>query len=126
MNSRKARNNFPRRGYVYRVKFDPARGHEIKKTRPAVIVSNDHMNKMSKTVLVMPITSGQYDYYFRVTIKKPKGGVTKRSVIATEQIRAIDKQRLSRKLGQLHKCTIKEIEQAIRDHFGLPESNMLP
>jgi mRNA interferase MazF len=45
---------FPRRGSVYLVQFDPAVGHEIRKTRPALVVSNDHMNQLAATVLVMP------------------------------------------------------------------------
>jgi mRNA interferase MazF len=58
-----AKKPFPRRGSVYQVSLDPALGHEIRKTRPAVVVSNDHMNKLAATVLVMPITSGRFPYY---------------------------------------------------------------
>jgi mRNA interferase MazF len=58
-----AKGTFPRRGSVYRVRFDRAEGHEIRKSRPAVVVSNDHMNELAATVLVMPITSGHYAYY---------------------------------------------------------------
>lgn len=117
--------DFPRRGFVYRVHFDPALGHEIKKTRPALVVSNDRMNQFSRTVLVMPITSGKFQYFFRVPLHPPEGGLTKRSVIATEQIRAIDKQRFKGKVGQVSFDTMKKVEQTIRDHFGLPEGSIL-
>jgi len=60
-----------------------------------------------------------------VTISPPEGGVIKKSVIATEQIRAIDKKRVAAVLGRLNVDTTYAIEQAIRDHFGLPESNIL-
>ena len=86
-----ARMAFPRRGGVYRVRFDPAEGHEIRKSRPAVVVSNDHMNELAATVLVMPITSGQYSYYHWIALQPPEGGLTKPSSIVTEQVRAVDK-----------------------------------
>jgi mRNA interferase MazF len=117
------RRSFPRRGEVFRVRLDPAVGHEIRKTRPVAVVSNDHMNELSATVLVMPITAGVYDYYHWITIKPPEGGLTKTSSLVTEQIRAIDKRRLERRLGRLSDATMRKIEDAIRDHFGLPESD---
>jgi mRNA interferase MazF len=116
----------PRRGSVYRVGFDPVIGHEIAKTRPAVVVSNDHMNELASTVLVMPITSGQYVYYHWIAINPPEGGVTKPSSIVTEQIRALDKRRIGKRLGELSAETIAQIEGAIRDHFGLPEGRVVP
>lgn len=110
---------FPRRGSVHLVHFDPARGHEIRKTRPAVVISNDHMNELAATVLVMPITAGQYPYYHWIPLKPPEGGVKKPSSIVTEQIRAVDKQRLGRRLGSVRPETIALIEDAIRDHCAL-------
>lgn len=118
--------SFPRRGHVYAIDFDPARGREIKKKRPAVIVSNNQMNEKGKTVLAMPITSGKYAYYFRIPIEPPEGGLPKKSVIATEQIRALDKNRIGPLLGKLNLETMLQVEQSIRDHFGLPEGNILP
>ena len=117
---------FPRRGGVYRVRFDPAEGHEIRKSRPAVVVSNDHMNELAATVLVMPITSGQYPYYHWIALQPPEGGVTKPSSIVTEQIRAVDKRRLAKQLGHVKAATMAAIEEAIRDHFALPEGRVLP
>jgi len=117
---------FPLRGSVYRVQFDPGVGHEIRKSRPAVVVSNNHMNEFAPTVLVMPITSGHFDYYHWITIHPPEGGLVKRSSIVTEQIRVVDKSRVGRRLGALRPETLTLIEQAIRDHFGLPESRVLP
>ena len=117
---------FPRRGSVYRVALDPARGHEIRKTRPAVVVSNDHMNELAATVLVMPITSGHFAYYHWIPIQPPEGGLKKPSSIVTEQIRAIDKDRILGRIGAVRHETIVRIEAAVRDHFGLPEGNVLP
>ena len=118
--------SFPRRGSVYRVNLDPTVGHELRKTRPAVVVSNDHMNELAETILVMPITAGHYQYYHWIAIDPPEGGVSKPSSIVTEQVRAIDKRRLQRHLGSVSADTIEKIEQAIRDNFALPEGRVLP
>jgi mRNA interferase MazF len=120
------RTRFPKRGFVYLVSFDPAIGREIKKTRPAVVVSNDHMNELAETVLVMPITGGLFPYYHWIALKPPEGGVLKPSSIVTEQIRSLDKKRLQKLLGKVTSTTMTAIENAIRDHFGLPEGGVLP
>jgi mRNA interferase MazF len=117
---------FPRRGSVHLVEFDPAVGHEIKKQRPAVVISNDHMNELAATILVMPITAGHFPYYHWVPLLPPEGGVQKPSAIVTEQIRCLDKRRLKRRLGTVLPETLARIEEAIRDHCGLPEGRALP
>src|SRR5438874_1630374 len=118
--------SFPRRGSLYQVKFDPTVGHEIRKTRPAIVISNDHLNEMAATVLVMPITSGRYAYFHWINLEPPEGGLTRASSIVTEQIRAIDKRRLGRRLGTVNPETMARIEQAVRDHCGLPEGGVVP
>ena len=118
--------SFPRRGGVYLVQFDPSVGHELKKRRPAAIVSNDHMNELAATVLVMPITAGHFEYYHWIPVSPSEGGLTKPSTIVTEQLRAIDKRRIQRRLGTLRLDTMAKIEDAIRDHCGLPEGRVLP
>lgn len=117
---------FPHRGSVYMVRFDPAHGREIRKTRPAVVISNDHMNELAATVLVMPITGGHYRYYHWIPLMPPEAGLKKPSSIVTEQIRAIDKGRLGRRLGAIRPATMARIEAAVRDHCGLPEGEVLP
>lgn len=117
--------SFPRRGSLYLVDLDPNVGHELKKTRPAVVVSNDHMNELAETILVMPITAGKHRYFHWVPLDSPDDGVSKPSAIVTEQVRAIDKRRLQRRLGAVRPETMEKIEQAIRDNFALPEGNIL-
>ena len=119
--------SFPRRGSVYRATLGPVRGREIALRRPVVLVSNDHMNELAETVLVMPITSGRYSEYFHwIAVDPPEGGLIVPSRIVTDQIRALDKGRLGRRLGALRPETMAKIEDAIRDHFGLPEGRVLP
>ena len=117
---------FPKRGSVHWVRFGASIGSEIRKTRPAVVVSNDHMNELSDTVLVMPITSGRHAYFHWIPLDPPEGGVARPSAILTEQIRGVDKVRVGRQLGAVRPETMARIEEAIRDHFGLPEGGMLP
>ena len=88
---------------VYRVNLDPTVGSEIKKTRPAVIISPNTMNQSRlKTVIIAPMTSTIYENFpTRITtIFQNKTGQ-----IALDQIRAIDRQRISHKLGMLDKTT---------------------
>ena len=118
--------SFPRRGSVYRVNLDPTIGHELRKTRLAVVVSNNHMNELAETILVMPITAGRHRYYHWIPLDPPEGGMKKPSSIVTEQVRAIDKRRLQRRLGTVRPATMEKIEQAIRDNFALPEGDALP
>lgn len=118
--------SFPLRGFVYLVQLDPTFGHEIRKNRPALVVSNNHMNELAATVIVMPITTGRFGYYHWVPVVPPEGGVAKPSSIVTEQMRAVDKRRLGRRLGRLRPATMVTVEQAILDHCALPGGMILP
>jgi mRNA interferase MazF len=87
------------------VNLDPTIGSEMKKTSPAVIISPNEMNKYLNTVVIAPMTSSSKSYPTRVEVNynKTKGW------IVLDQIRAIDRQRITKKLGGL---TPKEIEKA--------------
>lgn len=115
----------PNRGDIFRAELDPATGHEIQKTRPVLIVSNDIFNKVSPLLIVAPITSGRYRYLHRVHIEAPEGGLSKPSNIAVEQIRAIDKSRLHSYMGTISEATLEQVESTIKDLLGLPEGNIL-
>ncbi|MFZ2631717.1 MAG: type II toxin-antitoxin system PemK/MazF family toxin [Desulfosalsimonadaceae bacterium] len=95
---------FPKRGEVFLVNFDPTIGTEIKKTRPAIILQNDISNEYSSITIVAAITS-QFDevlYPTEVPIYSPEGGLKQDSVVLLNQIRSIDKQRLVKRLGILN------------------------
>ncbi len=79
---------------VWLVNLDPSIGSEIQKTRPAVIVSPDELNKHLRTVIVVPLTTGK-TYPFRVATKV----AGKPGVAAVDQVRTVDKQRLVKKVG---------------------------
>lgn len=93
------------RGDIYLMDLNPTRGAEIKKTRPAVIVSPNEMNSTIKTVIIAPLTSTIRAYPFRVdcTFQKKKGQ------IALDQIRSLDKKRLIKKLGSFSAPKINSI-----------------
>lgn len=84
------------------------------------------MNELAATILVMPMTAGHFPYYHWIPLKPPEGGLTKPPSIVTEQLRAVDKRRVKRRIGAVTPKTMALIEDAIRDHCGLPEGGVLP
>ena len=87
----------PQRFDVYLVPLDPARGHEMQKTRPCVIVSPPQLNRYLRTVLIAPMTSIPRKYPFRVDSRFG----ARPGQIALDQIRCVDRSRLLKHLGQL-------------------------
>lgn len=105
------------RGEVWWVEFDPSVGSEIRKTRPAIIVSNDAANRNLQRVVVVPVTSNTgrtYPGEAVVTV----GGQSSKAM--ADQIMAADKQRLKSQLGTLSKADMLEVEDAIKLHLALP------
>lgn len=110
-----------KRGDVYLVNFDPALGAEAKKTRPAVIVSNDINNAYSPIISIAPITSKITKIYsFEVEIAAHEGGLKTKSKIMINQTRAVDRERLVRKIGKLKEHTMKKVDNALKLHYDLP------
>jgi mRNA interferase MazF len=106
----------PRRGEVWWVRLDPTLGSEIAKTRPCVILSGNVFNRLRRTVVVIPLsTSPQPGAPLLVPVR-----CDGREVVAvTDQIRAITKQRLDRRLGELSSEDLKVVEQGIREVLEL-------
>ena len=106
----------PKRGEIWRVNFEPTRGAEIKKTRPAVIVSSDAVGRLP-VKLVAPITDWK-DWYgaqhwLVELIPDSLNGLTKRSAVDTLQLRGVDLQRFESRLGRLSSDTLDEVVAAI-------------
>jgi mRNA interferase MazF len=105
------------RGDVWWVEFDPAVGSEVRKTRPAVIVSNDAANRNLSRVVVVPLTSNTGKLY-------PGEAVVtvgdRSSKAMSDQIMAADKSRLKSQLGTLTKADMLAVEDAIKLHLALP------
>jgi mRNA interferase MazF len=112
--------NFPQRGEVWLVCLDPTVGSEMKKTRPCVIIQNDIGNQYAATTIIAPVTSTQIQTPVVIEVNKTlTNGLSNKSYINTAQIRAIDKQRLIRKLGQLESNTMQELAKALRISLAL-------
>jgi len=109
-----------KRGDVFRVNFDPTVGSEAKKTRPAVIVSNDINNTHSPIISISPITSNVTRIYsFEVEIPAGTGGLKAHSKVMVNQTRAVDKIRLLKKIGQIPPQIMAEIDQGLKLHYDL-------
>ena len=100
---------------IWVIEFDPSRGAEIKKTRPAVIVSPDAMNRHLQTVIVAPLTSTIKGYPSRVlTTFENKGGE-----VMLDQLRSVDKIRLKKKVGELETYEAEAVCQVLTVMFQL-------
>ena len=112
---------FPRRGEIYLVGFDPTVGHEIQKTRPAVVIQNDISNQYSPITIVAAISSQFSDPPFprEVVIEPEESGLPKRSAVIVNQIRSVDRLRLQERLGRLSRPSMERLDEAIKISLGL-------
>jgi len=95
------------------VNLDPTIGREINKTRPCVIISPDELNANIRTITIAPMTTKSRRYPTRVKIKhKGKAGW-----VILDQVRAIDKIRIVKKLGVLDEKEIREVKSVIKETF---------
>ncbi len=109
---------------MYLVEFDPARGHEIRKTRPALVIQNDIGNRHSPLTIVAAITSrlSPIPYPIEVFVEPQKGnGLAVRSAIHLDQIRSVDHERLVKRLGALDAATMRKVDDALKISLGLVE-----
>lgn len=103
----------PRRDEVWLVALDPSKGSEIKKTRPCLVVSPDEMNESLQTALVAPMTTTLRNYPTRVNIVfRGKTGQ-----VALDQMRAINRQRLVRRLGVVTSRAAHEVSSVLVEMF---------
>jgi mRNA interferase MazF len=91
------------------VNLDPTVGHEIKKTRPCVVISPDEMNRYIATVIVAPMTTQSHNYPTRV----PLAFQGKNGWIVLDQIRTIDKSRIVARIGKLDIAAITAIKNVL-------------
>ena len=115
---------YPRRGEIFLTALDPTIGREIRKTRPTLVIQNDLANRLTGMTIVVPITS---------TVRFPLNpvhvllaadrstGLDVTSVALLSQIRAIDQQRLIKRLGATDEDVMARVDEAIRISLSLIE-----
>jgi mRNA interferase MazF len=107
-------NKPPRLDEVWLISLDPVLGSEIQKTRPCLIVSPDEMNRYLRTVIIAPMTTTERPYPTRVGVMFQ----SKRGQVALDQLRAVDRQRLVRKLGSVSEKTARAVAGCLVEMFS--------
>ncbi len=113
------------RGEIREVDFEPVRGSEASKRRPAVVVSNDGANTTASrlnrgVITVVPVTSNVTRVYpFQVFLPASECGLRLDSKAQAEQIRSVAMERIGRRVGQLTAPLLLELEEALRLHLDL-------
>lgn len=102
-----------RRGDIYLVALDPTMGHEIEKTRPALVVSPDEMNGGLATAIVAPMTTQSHPYPTRVPVSL-RG---KKGYVVLDQLRTVDRARLVRRMGKVQAATLSTVLEVLGEMF---------
>ncbi|MGH6877730.1 MAG: type II toxin-antitoxin system PemK/MazF family toxin [Rhizomicrobium sp.] len=101
-------------GQIWLVSLDPTQGSEIRKTRPCLVVSPDELNRHLLTVIVAPMTTVERLYPTRVTLTFQG----KRGQVALDQLRAVDRKRLLRKLGRISPKIAQNVSTVLVETFA--------
>jgi len=97
--------------HVYLINLDPTIGHEIKKTRPCVIISPNEMNQNIGTIIIAPMTTKSHNYPTRISLTF----LGKKGWVVLDQIRTIDKARIVKELGSINKNVISSIKKVLME-----------
>lgn len=95
------------------VDLDPTKGSEMKKTRPAIIISPDEMNNNLNIVVIAPLTTSFKSYPTRIEVNHNK----KIGWVVLDQLRTIDKIRILKKLGKLSFAEIKNVKEVLKETY---------
>jgi len=96
---------------VVLINLNPTIGHEIKKTRPCLVLSPNEMNKYITTVIIAPMTTKSHDYPSRVPVKFQE----RHAWIVLDQIRTVDKRRLIKRIGKIDSRTIARVKMVLSE-----------
>ena len=103
-----------KRGEIWLVNLDPTVGSEIKKARPCLVVSPPEMHDHLRTAIIAPMTTKGFTAPFRIPVRH----AGKNGLILVDQIRAVDKVRLSRRLGRVAPATLSTVLEALVETFA--------
>ena len=110
------------RGAVLQISLDPTVGHEMKKSRPCLVVQNDIGNRYSPTTIVVPVEGAEHVpklYPVNVLIRKGEGGLEKDSVALCNQIRCVDEARFGKTYGIVSAETMRRVSEALKISLDL-------
>lgn len=111
-----------KRGDVVRVRLDPAEGREIRKTRPAVVVSNDAACKFDSVLQIVPVTQlpDRQLRPYESAVDSRSSGLAKPSRAVANQIRTVARHRITKRLGGLDPTELNNLDRALAIQLGLP------
>ena len=104
----------PVRDEIWLVSLDPTQGSEMRKTRPCLVISPDEMNRHLRTILIAPMTTAERPYPTRVSL----GFQGKHGQVVLDQIRAVDRQRLVRRIGKVSSATAHAVSAVLIEMFA--------
>lgn len=105
----------PKRGEIWRIDLDPTVGSEIRKSRPCVVVSPPELHDHLRTVIVAPMTSKGFPAPFRIPVTH--AGI--KGLILIDQIRSVDKARLTKRMGTIPAKTLNHTLAVLQEVFRL-------
>ena len=111
MSSARDEGQTPRRGSIWWVDLDPTQGAGIRKSRPAVVLSADGLNRVRRTIVVVPLSTGP-EPRPPIVVAVPSAGED--SVAVCDQIRAVDRTRPRRLAGWLSRADLRVVEEGVR------------
>lgn len=97
--------------HIYLVNLDPTIGHEIRKTRPCLVISPDVMNVHLQTIMIAPMTTKSHNYPTRAGLRFEG----KNAWIVLDQIRTVDRKRIVKELGKLDARHVRKVKDIVRE-----------
>ena len=113
-----------KRGDIYFADLNPIRGSEQGGIRPVLVIQNDKGNKHSPTIIIAPVTSSLEKVKLPTHVEIFGEGLSKNSIVLLEQIRTIDKCRITDHIGRLDNKTMKHIDKAIETSLEVGKSEV--
>ena len=114
-----------KRGEIYYANLSPVVGSEQDGTRPVLILQNNTGNQYSPTTIIAAISCRQEKTKLPTHVKINADGLKQKSIVLLEQIRTIDKSRLTERIGKLDKETMGQVDHAIITSFGIKYMEVL-
>ena len=111
-----------KRGEIYSANLEPIIGSEQGGERPVLIIQNNKGNKHSSTTIAAPITTKRVPNYLPIHVfvyATRQTGLPQTSCVLLEQIRVLDKSRLTKYIGRVSRVTMEEIDRALKISVGL-------